>query len=487
MFKAETKDHHADAADFHDDIRAGGQIRDIDTPLLEDRTSLPGVGPGAENAAEVIEHKGAFRHGTRERGEFGNLAVIQPRVEGEPERAKPLYAAAKGVGGHEVVGWFGVCAANLFAWVECRCVANPAKAAPPGSDVCFEYIVHLVAKRHVGEAHDALDLCTVANTQIGDVGNRLGFTHWSHSIGSIGAITPRAFHVHSALDVVSGTGICLQVGEQISAHSIAIPQVMMRIDDGDLREQGSLRASRQPLVVPDVHASDVSRSIFMQSHMSAPIRCGLTFYAAVVDDLTAAGFRAGEPDAVRAVYHAYGRQVFMVAQRVLGNRSLAEEATQQCFVQAWRASATFEPGREFAPWLATIARRVAIDIHRREARRPTSQLDDASELHAALISMQPSADEISDAWAVRAAIDALPSAEREIVRLQHLGQLTHPEIAQQLQIPLGTVKSRSYRAHRMLAAMLGHLRDESATRPQPGPHPNHEQLVGVHTNETTER
>lgn len=83
----------------------------------------------------------------------------------------------------------------------------------------------------------------------------------------------------------------------------------------------------------------------------------------------AARFAAGDPDGVRTVYEQYGRLVFAIAYELLGNRSLAEEATQQTFVSAWRASAAFDPARELGPWLATIGRRCAIDIHRREARR----------------------------------------------------------------------------------------------------------------------
>jgi RNA polymerase sigma-70 factor (ECF subfamily) len=70
-------------------------------------------------------------------------------------------------------------------------------------------------------------------------------------------------------------------------------------------------------------------------------------------------------------------------------------------------------------------------------------------------------DEVFDAWAVREAIDALPDLEREVVRLQHLESLTQPEIADRLGVPVGTVKSRSFRAHRALAARLGHLRGDA--------------------------
>lgn len=171
------------------------------------------------------------------------------------------------------------------------------------------------------------------------------------------------------------------------------------------------------------------------------------------------GFRAGDADAVRAVYRAYGRLVFTVALRSLGSRDLAEEATQQTFVKAWRAAASYDPGRDLGPWLATIAKRVAIDIYRRESRRVTTALDDVPTSDPTLVELPPDIDTSYDAWAVRAAIDELPDQERDVVRLMHLEQLTQPEVAERLGLPVGTVKSRSHRAHRRLAARLGHLRE----------------------------
>ncbi len=169
-------------------------------------------------------------------------------------------------------------------------------------------------------------------------------------------------------------------------------------------------------------------------------------------------FRAGDADAVRPIYAEFGRLVFAVSMRVLGQRELAEEATQQTFVQAWRSASSFEPGREMAPWLVTIARRAAIDIQRRERRRAHVTLDDAPAGDSSLITLPPSEEQIDTVWRVREAIDALPAAERELVRLQHLEGMSHREIAERLDLPIGTVKSRSFRAHRMLAAQLGHLR-----------------------------
>lgn len=127
-------------------------------------------------------------------------------------------------------------------------------------------------------------------------------------------------------------------------------------------------------------------------------------------------------------------------------------------MKAWRAATSFDPGRDLGPWLATIARRTAIDLHRREARRATSALDQEVE-RPADIDVAAGVSRSSELWEVRRAVDDLPPDEREVVRLQHLEGLTHPEVADRLRIPTGTVKSRSHRAHQRLAGRLGHLRE----------------------------
>jgi RNA polymerase sigma factor (sigma-70 family) len=180
----------------------------------------------------------------------------------------------------------------------------------------------------------------------------------------------------------------------------------------------------------------------------------------VLEEGVAERFRDGDADAVRSVYREYGRLVYAVAHKVLGDRTLAEDATQQAFVQAWRAAASFDPTRELGPWLATIARRAAIDVHRREARRATQALDDVSPGHPGVVTLPPSAEQAFDVWEVRRAVDELPEEERQVVQLQHLDGLTHAEVAARLDVPVGTVKSRSFRAHKRLAGRLGYLREE---------------------------
>ena len=178
-----------------------------------------------------------------------------------------------------------------------------------------------------------------------------------------------------------------------------------------------------------------------------------------VDPPTLDAFRRKDPEAVRALYRDYGRLVYAVAHRVLRQHELAEEATQQTFVRAWQAAERIDVDRDPAPWLATIARNVAIDIHRREARRPTRSLTEVHEGDPAVATPAPDIDHLDAVWQVRDAIESLPADEASVVRLQHLEGLTHLEIADRLGIAVGTVKSRSHRAHHRLAHVLGHLRE----------------------------
>src|ERR1700733_259580 len=170
-------------------------------------------------------------------------------------------------------------------------------------------------------------------------------------------------------------------------------------------------------------------------------------------------FREGDPDAVRAAYLAYGRLVYAAAYRILGDPGLSEEARQQTFLKAWRSARSVDPRRELGPWLAAIARRVSIDIYRRETHRAANAIDAVPADDPALVSPAGAVEDICDVWEVRRAVSLLPGDEREVVRAQHFEGLTHEEIAARLGIPVGTVKSRSFRAHRRLALELGHLRE----------------------------
>jgi len=164
-------------------------------------------------------------------------------------------------------------------------------------------------------------------------------------------------------------------------------------------------------------------------------------------------FRAGEVAALGVVYDRFSRAVWSVSMSVLRDRALAEDATQETFLRAWRAAASYDPERSLAPWLFTIARRTAVDVHRREAR-PTQ--GGHREERDVMINL-PGIERAYEVWEVRDALQELPAAERDVVRMSHFEELTHQEIAQALDIPVGTVKSRSHRAHRRLAERLAHL------------------------------
>lgn len=174
-----------------------------------------------------------------------------------------------------------------------------------------------------------------------------------------------------------------------------------------------------------------------------------------VDDATMAGFAAGDPAAVRRLYQDFARPLATVARSLVGNdQAMIDDVVQQTFAKAWKAAGTFDVTRgAVAPWLYSIARRTAID-HLRAERRPTRG-DHEPETDVAV----PPVSLVAtwEAYEVRQALEALPAEEREVLGLSHMYGLPHPQIAERLGIPLGTVKSRSHRGLRRLATALAHL------------------------------
>lgn len=170
----------------------------------------------------------------------------------------------------------------------------------------------------------------------------------------------------------------------------------------------------------------------------------------------AARFAHGDESAVAQLYAEYGGAVFTVAMSILRDRDLAAEATQQTFIKAWRAAGSYDPKRRFAPWIYAIARRTSIDIWRAERRR--QPLVSSAEAEAA--ELPPGIEQTWEMFEVRAALDVLSDEERSVVELTHYEGYTHTEAAEVLGVSVGTVKSRSHRAHRRLAEALSHLIDE---------------------------
>jgi RNA polymerase sigma-70 factor (ECF subfamily) len=184
-----------------------------------------------------------------------------------------------------------------------------------------------------------------------------------------------------------------------------------------------------------------------------------------MDDSPLAGrFAEGHEEGFTAVYVAFRGPVFGLAVNMLADPGLAEEATQQTFIGLWRGRDRFDPQRSLAAWIFGIARKAAIDVYRRERRGPATTAQDPEIAVEGL-----SAERLWEVWEVRRAVEGLPSEEAEIVRLAHYYQMTHSEIAAHLGIPVGTVKSRSHRAHRRLAGSLSHLFDDPDAAPADEP------------------
>lgn len=167
----------------------------------------------------------------------------------------------------------------------------------------------------------------------------------------------------------------------------------------------------------------------------------------------------GDRAAVMALYDRFAGAVLAVALRVTGNRAEAEDIVQEVFSRVWREAAAFDRARgSAAAWIITLTRNRAIDVVRSRSRRARHEDDQtAEEPVVAVAPATPEAQvgEAQRAEAVRRALDALRPEQRQVVELAYFGGLSHSEIAERLQQPLGTVKTR-------IAQSVKRLRDELA-------------------------
>jgi RNA polymerase sigma-70 factor (ECF subfamily) len=169
-------------------------------------------------------------------------------------------------------------------------------------------------------------------------------------------------------------------------------------------------------------------------------------------------FAAGDSDAIRTVYAAYSQSVFSLALQALGDRALAEEAMQDTFVKAWKAAGRYDPGRPLGPWIYSIARRVAVDGYRRERRhRGHGTLNDND-----VTALPDHFQRLWETWEIRSAIGELSVDDQFALEAAHYRSLTAQEAADEVGVPVGTMKSRLSRAHQKLAGRLGHLDEATA-------------------------
>ncbi len=153
----------------------------------------------------------------------------------------------------------------------------------------------------------------------------------------------------------------------------------------------------------------------------------------------------GKPDALARLYDRHGRLAYGVAYRVLSDGPAAEEAVQDAFLTLWRKAHSFQPdrGAGVRAWLLTIVRNAAIDRVRLRQRRQGLELI-LDEEYPYLSQDDPVSDVLAelDRQAIREALRRLPDEQRTTIEMAYFGGLSHREIAEQLELPLGTVKGR---------------------------------------------
>jgi RNA polymerase sigma-70 factor (ECF subfamily) len=193
--------------------------------------------------------------------------------------------------------------------------------------------------------------------------------------------------------------------------------------------------------------------------------------AAATDQEIVALAREGREAAYRELIRRYERPVFSLILRMVRDRQLAEDLAQETFIKALNAISSYRPEFKFSSWIFKIANNAAIDhLRRRElntlsidgAPNATSAEDiEATALQVGDKSETPLAElEARElGTAIERAIGRLRPEYRSCIMLRHVEGMAYEEIAQLLDLPLGTVKTYIHRARHELREMLAHLRD----------------------------
>jgi RNA polymerase sigma-70 factor (ECF subfamily) len=159
-----------------------------------------------------------------------------------------------------------------------------------------------------------------------------------------------------------------------------------------------------------------------------------------VDDAERLMARVRERDvaAFEALYDAHHRLVHGIGLRMLGDTMAADDLTQNVFLKVWHQPDVFGGGN-FGGWISRVARNRALDVIRSRNLHPEGELPLDVPVEGAL---DESVIAQLDGERVRAAMQSLPSEQREVIELGFFTGITHEEIARRTQTPLGTVKTR---------------------------------------------
>ena len=163
----------------------------------------------------------------------------------------------------------------------------------------------------------------------------------------------------------------------------------------------------------------------------------------------------GDRAAFNELYRRFARPVLAMALRQLGDHGRAEDAAQETFAAVWRSARSYRSERGSASaWLYTVARNAIID----RARQRTEPVAEAADEAAADASPEEAVESSGVAWRVHAALERLPERERVVLELAYWSGLSQSEIASYLNVPLGTVKTRTRAGMSRLAGLLEELR-----------------------------
>jgi len=183
--------------------------------------------------------------------------------------------------------------------------------------------------------------------------------------------------------------------------------------------------------------------------------------AQLSDEALVEAVARADDDALGELYDRFGKVAYGLAFRILQDAALAEDAVQEAFLQIWRSAGSYEPERAKAStWLLTFVHRRAVDLVRREERRRTLPAEPAPE--PANAAPEETVVARSRGEIVRAALGRLPTEQREAIELAYYGGLTQSELAQRLDQPLGTIKSRMFTGLQRLRVLLAEAGYESA-------------------------
>lgn len=167
--------------------------------------------------------------------------------------------------------------------------------------------------------------------------------------------------------------------------------------------------------------------------------------------------RQGDRNAFGRLVEVYQGPVYNLAYRMLGDPDEAEDAAQEAFLRAYRKLSSYDPERKFSTWLLSIASHYCIDRLRRR-RLTWISLEDEGLPPATLVSHQPGPErhamQSERELAIQALLDTLPADYRAVIVFHYWHGLSYEEIAQSTDSTVSAVKSRLFRARRMLAEQL---------------------------------